>query len=64
MDDAISFETASKRFTEQKIVEPLKLTLDSMSFLDRMRDVLQIKDELPDTDTPFDPSAFRPQDLR
>ena len=57
-DDAIPFETASKRFTEQKIVEPLKLTLDSMSFLDRMRDVLQIKDELPDTDTPFDPSAF------
>jgi len=57
-DDAISFDTASKRFTEQKIVEPLKLTLDSMSFLDRMRDVLQIQEELPDTDTPFDLNAF------
>ena len=57
-DDAISFDIASKRFTEQKIVEPLKLTLDSMSFLDRMRDVLQIQEELPDTDTPFDLNAF------
>lgn len=57
-DDAISFDTASKRFTEHKIVEPLKLTLDSMSFLDRMRDVLQIQEQLPDTDTPFDLNAF------
>ena len=56
--DAICFDIASKRFTEQKIVEPLKLTLDSMSFLDRMRDVLQIQEELPDTDTPFDLNAF------
>ena len=29
-----------------------------MSFLDRMRDVLQIQEELPDTDTPFDLNAF------
>ena len=57
-DDAISFDIASKRFTEQKIVEPLKLTLDSMSFLDRMREVLQNQEELPDTDTPFDLNAF------
>ena len=57
-EEAIPFDAASKRFTEEKIVNPLRLTLDSGSFLDRMRDVLQIDDELPDTDTPFNPEAF------
>ena len=57
-EEAIPFEAASKRFTEEKIVDPLKLTLDSGSFLDKIRSVLQITDELPDTDTPFNPKAF------
>ena len=57
-EEAIPFETASKRFTEKKIVDPLKLTLDSMSFLERIREVLEINDNLPETDTPFNPDAF------
>ena len=57
-EEAIPFDAASKRFTEEKIVDPLRLTLDSGSFLDKIRSVLQIADELPDTDTPFNPQAF------
>ena len=57
-EEAIPFETASKRFTEEKIVDPLKLTLDSMSFLEKIREVLEINDNLPETDTPFNPDAF------
>jgi sugar-specific transcriptional regulator TrmB len=53
-EDAIPFELASKRFTEERIVDPLKLTLDGGSFLDRIRDVLQISEELPESD-------FQPQ---
>ncbi|MGB1436261.1 MAG: TrmB family transcriptional regulator [Candidatus Thalassarchaeaceae archaeon] len=57
-EDAIPFELASKRFTEERIVDPLKLTLDGGSFLDRIRDVLQISEELPESDTPFNLDAF------
>ena len=39
-EEAIPFEAASKRFTEEKIVDPLKLTLDSGSFLDKIRSCL------------------------
>ncbi len=57
-EDAIPFELASKRFTEERIVDPLKLILDGGSFLDRIRDVLQISEELPESDTPFNLDAF------
>jgi len=57
-EEAIPFELASKRFTEERIVDPLKLTLDGGSFLDRIRDVLQISEELPESDTPFNLDAF------
>ena len=57
-DEAVPFEVASKRFTEEKIADPLKLTLGGGSFLDRIRAVLNITDELPETDTPFNPDSF------
>ncbi|RJU81788.1 MAG: hypothetical protein DWB93_04860 [Candidatus Poseidoniales archaeon] len=57
-EEAIPFELASKRFTEERIVDPLKLTLEGGSFLDRIRDVLQISEELPESDTPFNLDAF------
>lgn len=57
-EEAIPFDLASKRFTEERIVDPLKLTLDGGSFLDRIRDVLQISEELPESDTPFNLDAF------
>ena len=57
-DEAISFEAASKRFTEDRIVDPLRVTLEGGSFLDRFREVLDIDDTLPEDDTPFNPEAF------
>ena len=57
-DEAISFEAASKRFTEDQIVDPLRVTLEGGSFLDRFREVLEIDENLPEEDTPFNPDAF------
>tara|TARA_B100001250_G_scaffold237523_1_gene204109 strand:+ start:2068 stop:3426 length:1359 start_codon:yes stop_codon:yes gene_type:complete len=57
-DDAIPYETASKRFTEERIVDPLKLTIDSGSFLEKIRQVLQLSEDIPEGDTPFNPDAF------
>ena len=57
-DEAISFEAASKRFTEDRIVDPLRVTLEGGSFLDRFREVLEIDENLPEEDTPFNPDAF------
>ena len=57
-EEAIPYEVASKRFTEERIVDPLKLTIDSGSFLEKIRDVLQISDDIPEGDTPFNPDAF------
>ncbi|MFL2959255.1 MAG: TrmB family transcriptional regulator [Candidatus Thalassarchaeaceae archaeon] len=57
-EEAIPYEVASKRFTEERIVDPLKLTIDSGSFLEKIREVLQISDDIPEGDTPFNPDAF------
>ena len=57
-EEAIPYEVASKRFTEERIVDPLKLTVDSGSFLEKIREVLQISDDIPEGDTPFNPDAF------
>ena len=57
-EEAVPYETASKRFTEERIVDPLKLTIDSGSFLEKIREVLQISDDIPEEDTPFNPDAF------
>ncbi len=57
-DEAVDFDIASKRFTEEKIVDPLKLTVGEGSFLDSFRNALGISGSLPDEDTPFDPNSF------
>ena len=57
-EEAIPSEVASKRFTEERIVDPLQLTIDSGSFLEKIREVLQISDDIPEGDTPFNPDAF------
>ncbi len=57
-EEAIPFETASKRYTEEKITDPLRLTLNEVSFLEKIRDVLMIEAELPEDDTPFNLEAF------
>ena len=57
-EEAIPFETASKRYTEEKITDPLRLTLNEGSFLEKIRDVLMIEAELPEDDTPFNLEAF------
>ena len=57
-ENAVAFETAVARFTENKINDPLKLTIGEGSFLKNVTSALGITDELPDDDTPFDPEAF------
>ena len=57
-EDAIDFEIARVRYTEEKIVDPLRLTVGEGSFLDNFRTALGFTGELPDEDTPFDPNNF------
>jgi sugar-specific transcriptional regulator TrmB/predicted hydrocarbon binding protein len=56
--EAVDFESAKKRFTEERIVDPLRLTIGKGSFLDQFRDALGVNAELPETDTPFNPKSF------
>ncbi|MEZ8032384.1 MAG: helix-turn-helix domain-containing protein [Candidatus Poseidoniaceae archaeon] len=56
--EAVDFESAKKRFTEERIVDPLRLTIGKGSFLDQFRDALGVNAELPETDTPFNPKLF------
>ncbi|MGY8701840.1 MAG: TrmB family transcriptional regulator [Candidatus Poseidoniales archaeon] len=57
-EEAIEFESAKKRFTEERIVDPLKLTVGEGSFLDIFREALGFSAELPEHDTPFDITSF------
>lgn len=57
-DEAVDFETARVRYTEEKIVDPLRLTVGEGSFLETFRTALGFTGELPDEDTPFDPNTF------
>ena len=57
-EEGIHFESASSRFTEQKITDPLRLTIDQGSFLEKIREVLKIESHLPNEDTPFNAKAF------
>ena len=57
-NEAVDFESAKKRFTEERIVDPLRLTIGQGSFLDQFRDALGVNSELPETDTPFNPKSF------
>lgn len=56
--EGIAIDSASKRFTENRIVDPLKLTFESGSFLERIREILDVGDDLPTEDTPFDPESI------
>ena len=55
---AVDFNSAKKRFTEERIVDPLRLTVGEGSFLEQFRDALDFSGELPDEDTPFNPDSF------
>ena len=55
---AVDFDSAKKRFTEERIVDPLRLTIGEGSFLEQFRDALNFSGELPDEDTPFNPDSF------
>ena len=57
-ENAVSFDTAVARYTENKINDPLKLTIGEGSFLKNVTSALGLTEELPDDDTPFDPEAF------
>ena len=55
---AVDFSSAKKRFTEERIVDPLRLTVGEGSFLEQFREALDFSGELPDEDTPFNPDSF------
>ena len=55
---AVDFDGAKKRFTEERIVDPLRLTIGEGSFLEQFREALNFSGELPDEDTPFNPDSF------
>ena len=55
---AVDFNSAKKRFTEERIVDPLRLTIGEGSFLEQFREALDFSGELPDEDTPFNPDSF------
>mgnify|MGYP006094769253 CR=1 FL=1 len=57
-EEAIEFEIAKKRFTEERIVDPLRLIVGEGSFLEIFRDALGFSEELPEHDTPFDINSF------
>ncbi|MEE2758872.1 MAG: helix-turn-helix domain-containing protein [Candidatus Thermoplasmatota archaeon] len=57
-NDAVDFEIAKVRFTEEKIVDPLRLTVGEGSFLESFRSALGVDEKLPDEDSPFDPQSF------
>ena len=56
--DAVDIETAKVRFTEERIVDPLRMTVGEGSFLDSFRSALGFTGELPVEDTPFNPQSF------
>jgi len=56
--EGVPLDSASKRFTENRIVDPLKLTFESGSFLERIREILDVNDDLPTEDTPFDQESI------
>ena len=57
-ENAVLFDTAVARYTDNQINDPLRLTIGEGSFLKNISSALGIDGELPDEDTPFDPEAF------
>lgn len=55
---AVEFTSAKKRYTEERIVDPLHLTVGKGSFLEQFREALDFSGELPNEDTPFNPESF------
>ena len=55
---AVDFDSAKKRFTEERIVDPLRPTIGEGSFLEQFREALNFSGKLPDEDTPFSPDSF------
>jgi predicted hydrocarbon binding protein/sugar-specific transcriptional regulator TrmB len=55
---AIDIEAAKKRFTEERIVDPLRLTVGQGSFLEQFRMALKVSEDLPEDDVPFNPESF------
>ena len=57
-ENAVLYDTAVSRYTDNQINDPLRLTIGEGSFLKNISSALGIDGELPDEDTPFDPEAF------
>tara|TARA_B100000767_G_scaffold168842_1_gene158073 strand:+ start:1379 stop:2779 length:1401 start_codon:yes stop_codon:yes gene_type:complete len=57
-ENAVLFDTAVARYTDNQINDPLRLTIGEGSFLKNITSALGIGLDLPDEDTPFDPEAF------
>ena len=57
-ENAVMFDTAVARYTDNRINDPLRLTIGEGSFLKNITSALGITEDLPDEDTPFDPEAF------
>ena len=56
-EESVPLSIAETRFTQDRIHDPLKLTIGEGSFLDSIRDALDVT-ELPDEDLPFNPESF------
>ena len=57
-ENAVQFDTAVARYTDNQINDPLRLTIGEGSFLKNISAALGLDKNLPDEDTPFDPDAF------
>lgn len=57
-ENAVMFDTAVARYTDNRINDPLRLTIGEGSFLKNITSALGITEDVPDEDTPFDPEAF------
>ena len=57
-NNAVLYEKAVKRYTDNQITDPLRLTIGEGSFLKNISEALDFDGEFPEKDTPFDPEAF------
>lgn len=57
-EESINFDIAVERFVNNRIVDPLKMTIGEGSFLTIFSEALGFDGELPQEDTPFDPELF------
>ena len=57
-ENAVEFDTAVARYTDNQINDPLKLTIGEGSFLKNISSALGLANDLPVEDIPFDPETF------